>query len=413
MQKRLLQFLTLFIFSAFALTSCTEDGTIDPTPGVNAPSIRLVAGTGFISSSAFVQVGDTMMFKINASAGDADLSLLTIKEDGKNLGLSELIFPTGTPFGSNPAQILNAGDKLGFTYDIHIIAPPTASNYEYAFEIKDDANKTAQATVTVSVEATAPLLSLVDTPSDLQAGRGSLQTVKISAVKGTYDLSTIAVYENDVLMDPARVFIDNNGLQAFTTNPNATPSTDSFDATLVIEMAATGDAATYGIDVADTQGLLGSLNISVTLGLPIDTSYTGVLVYNRDGQQFGGLNLYTGESVAFNSPDAQIRDLGIDLNQPVASNWIQKIIPVNNAVLKVPGANQPEGFSFANVTSRDILIAAFDAGDAINQSEKVQIGDIFLVQKDDDYFILEVTNVVVTDNDNNDYYEFSIKKSEI
>ena len=70
----------------------------------------------------------------------------------------------------------------------------------------------------------------------------------------------------------------------------------------------------------------------------------------KDGQQFGGLNLYTGASVRFDSPDAQVRDLGIDLGQSAANNWIQKIIPVNNAVLKVPGMNQPEGFSFESIT---------------------------------------------------------------
>ena len=137
------------------------------------------------------------------------------------------------------------------------------------------------------------------------------------------------------------------------------------------------------------------------------------LVYNKDGKEFGGLNLYTGTSVAYNSADAQLRDKGIDINRPLASNWLQQVIPVNDAILKVPGSNQLEGFSFESITSHDALVAAFNVGDQVTESDKLQVDDILLVQKDDDYFILKVTQVVVTDANNDDYYEFSIKKSEM
>jgi hypothetical protein len=412
MKKQFLPFLGLLLLSIFFFDSCTEDGTIDPGPD-RAPTIRLVSASGFISSSAFVTVGQTMQFRVNAAAGDNNLSLLTILENNKNVELQRITFPSGNPFGSNPAQVLNAADQQAFTHDFFIAAPTTPGNYEYTFQIRDAGNMTASTSVTISVEATAPAVSLVDTPSAFEAGAGSLARVKIDVVKGTFDLATIAVYENNVLMDASRVFFDNGALQAFASNPVATPNQGSFQATLAIQIADSGESAMYGIDVADAQGLVGSVNIDVSIGTGIDTIYTGVLVYNRDGQQFGGLNLYTGASVRFDSPDAQLRDLGIDLGQPTANNWIQKIIPVNNAVLKTPGMNQPEGFSFESITSREALVAAFDAGVQVAESEKVMVDDIFLVRKDDDYFILKVTKVVVTPADNNDYYEFSIKKSEM
>lgn len=411
MKKQLSLFLTLSAFFLFLLSSCTEDGLIDPGTS-QSPTIELVTASGFISSSAFITVGETMQFRVRAAAGDEDLNLLTIQEDNKNVALDRITFATGSPFGSNPAQILDANDRQGFTYDFAITAPQTPGNYEYTFEIRDEGNRTGTATVTISADVTAPAVTLVDTPSDLEAGTGALVRVKVDATKGTFDLATIAVYENDVLMDPSEVYFDDGMLQAFASNPVAAPGVDNFQTTLAITMSDSGETAVYAIEVADAQGFTGQATINVTLNPGLDTTYTGVLVYNKDGQEFGGLNLYTGASVPFNSPEAQLRDLGIDINLPLADNWLQQIIPVNDAVLKVPGANQPEGFSFENITTRDALVAAFDAGTEIAQSEKVQVGDIFLVRKDDDYFILQVTEVTVTASDNNDYYEFSIKKSE-
>ncbi len=73
-----------------------------------------MSAAGFISSSAFVTVGETMQFRVNASAGDDDLSLFTITESGKNIELDRITFPSGNPFASNPAQVLVAGDKLNW-----------------------------------------------------------------------------------------------------------------------------------------------------------------------------------------------------------------------------------------------------------------------------------------------------------
>jgi len=39
----------------------------------------------------------------------------------------------------------------------------------------------------------------------------------------------------------------------------------------------------------------------------------------------------------------------------------------------------------------------------------VIVGDVFVVQNGGNYFLLEVTNINVTMDNNNDFYEFSIK----
>lgn len=413
-KQSFLLFATLLTLS-FLINSCTEDDPFNPTlPGLS-PSVRLVGAAGFISTSVTAAIGDTLQFRVNAAAGDDPLDLLTIQENGQNVALSRVIYESGSSFGANPASILDAVEKQGFTQDIFIVGPAAAGNYSYTFLVRDEANVTANTSITVTVELTPPMLSITAPNSPTEAGSGSTITVSIEATQGSALLNTIAVYENDTLLAADRLaFNDNGTTTTFLDNPEFTPSTTSFTTDLDIRVAETPDSNTYSyrIELTDGEGISTSATLEVLIVNSIDTAYTGVLVYNRDGQQFGGLNLYTGEAVVFNSPDAQIRDMGIDLNLVAALNWIQQIRAVNNAELRAAGLNQVEGFSFANINSRANLIAAFENGSTIaGNSEVVTIGDIFLVKNNDDYFILEVTNVVVTPTDNNDYYEFSIKKS--
>lgn len=414
MKKQLLLITITAVLFTFGLTSCTEDGSIIPDLG-NSPSIRLVEAPGYISASTTVEVGELLNFQINAMTGDDPLTRLTIKENDQNVALNRITFQSGSSFGSNPALIIDNSLQQGFTEDIVIVAPNSPGEYTYTFEVMDDANVNANTGVTITVEVTPPTLNILSPESPFEAGTGTINTIEIEAMKVGADLSSISVYENDVLMDASRLFFDDNGLTAFANNPETVPDTDSFQTGIAIQVSNTPDTTngyTYRIDVTDADGITGSAVLNVFVTETLDTTYTGVLVYNKDGQELGGLNLYTGNSVAFNSPDAQIRDLGIDIDKVAAENWIQKIRAVNGAVLKVPGDNQPEGFSFENTNSRSTLIAAYDNGVEIGDSDEVMIDDVFLVQNGNDYFIMKVTDVVVTTSDNNDYYEFIIKKSE-
>ena len=413
-RNQLTLWFALLSFATFLFTSCEEDGTIIPGPGLS-PSVRLVGASGFISSSTTVESGTLLQFRVTADPGDDPLELLTITENGTNVNLSRITYESGSSFASNPAQILGTIQQ-GFTEDILIDGPASPGNYEYTFTVRDAAQIVSTTSVTVTVELIAPTLIITDSTSTISAGPSDVVRVNISALQGTGDLSTITVFENETLMDASRLSFDDNGmLTPFLGNPEFTPNIGSFDATLAIEVASMVDSnlTNYRIELTDSEGLMSSATLSVLIENTLDTTYTGVLVYNRDGQQFGGLNLYTGQAVAFNSPDAQIRDLGIDLNRPNATNWLRQIRAINGASLRIPGDNQPEGFSFENIRSRDALIAAYDAGTNIGDSDPVEIGDIFLVQNGNDYFILNVTDVVVTATDNNDFYEFEIKKSEL
>lgn len=412
MKKQLFLLFSTVLTLNFLMTSCTED-PLGTDPGLS-PSIRLLDGAGFISTSATAEAGATLQFRVSVSAGDDPLELLTIQENNQTIDLGRISYESGSSFTANPALILAATEKQGFTQDISIAGPTSPGNYSYTFQVRDEAQVTANTSITVTVELTPPSLSILSPSSPTEAGSGSTITVGIDAMMGTADFSSIAVYENDVLMESTRLAFNENGVStAFATNPEVSPSSTSYLADIDITVAEAADSNTYAyrIEAIDSEGLTASATLEVLVVNSIDTAYTGVLVYNKDGQRLGGLNLYTGEAVAFNSSNAQIRDVGIDINLSAPNNWIQKIRAVNSAVLRVPGALQVEGFSFANINTRDALVVAFNTGVTITDSDKVAVGDIFLVQNNDDYFILEVTNIVVTPADNNDYYEFSIKKS--
>ena len=362
-KQPLLLFASFLILSLF-MSSCTEDDPFGPAPGLS-PSVRLLDGPGFISNSATAEVGDTLRFRVNTAAGDDPLELLTIQENGQNVALSRIIFESGSSFGANPASILAATDKQGFTQDIAIVGPVASGNYSYTFIVRDEAQVTANTSVTVTVELTPPMLSITAPNSPTETGSGSIITISLDATRGTAGLSTIAVYENDTLLAADRLAYNDNGTTTnLIENPEFTPSVGSFQTGLNIRVAEVPDSVTYTyrVELADTEGITASATLEVLVVNSIDTAYTGVLVYNRDGEQLGGLNLYTGQAVRFNSADAQIRDLGIDLNLPIANNWLQRIRAVNGAVLRVPGLSQVEGFSFANTNTRDALITAFDNG---------------------------------------------------
>ena len=79
--------------------------------------------------------------------------------------------------------------------------------------------------------------------------------------------------------------------------------------------------------------------------------------------------------------------------------------------------SQPEGFSFEGIQFQEEIQDLFatgqeltimnDAGRVI--SPFVIVGDIFAVQNGGDFFLVQVTNIVVSDDTNDDFYELSIK----
>lgn len=397
--------LTFLGFIALTLlpTSCSEDGTIDPGGNPLGPEIRLLSDVGFISSATQVSPGEAFKVKLNAVAGDADLKSLTIKENGTNVPLQRLsIVVDGTDVTNNPL-LITGSYASGATWEITIESPVDAAVRTYEFTVADNDNETASTSVDVEVFGQlAVSLARADTAVTVQGQ--SDYAVSVIGSRGASPLNELAVYADGALVPMDSLLF---GGTAVAGNPIVLIGQEktSFDTELVIKTADKG-TTTYTIELKDESGA----TVSTEFNLTVMVEYTALILNNADGQQLGGLDMDNGVTVARNSVEAEIRDKGITLSLPNDQNWYQQILPVNGAELRVPDLTVSENFSYDNATSRAAIVAAFDSGIAKTESDPVQMGDLFLVKRDNNYYLMECTNVVVTANDNTDYYEFKVKQ---
>ena len=194
---------------------------------------------------------------------------------------------------------------------------------------------------------------------------------------------------------------------AFDANPLTLSgvNTDGFEEVVSITSQDKG-TQTYTIEIKDEDGNTQTAEFDLTVMI----EYVAVIVNNADGPNLGGLDLDTGETVPRASDDAELRDKGIDTNLPISQNWIQEIEAVNGAEIKTPDLAMVENFSYENATTREIIVNAYDTGMALADGDKVEVGDMFVVKRGDDYFLLSAKEVIVKDSDNTDYYEFDVKQ---
>lgn len=174
----------------------------------------------------------------------------------------------------------------------------------------------------------------------------------------------------------------------------------------------------YTIEVVDENDRTASSTIAVTTfdpGTPIEMTLEGVLLNQAGPAGTGGLNLNNGEGTGSADASAHIRDMGIDLALPVASNWRRQIAGVNGSEIRTPDATLlPEGFSFAGLTTKEEIADIYSTAlalpnDSGTVSASVQVGDYFVVENDGRFYFLEVVEVNVTSTDNADNYVFDIK----
>lgn len=273
-----------------------------------------------------------------------------------------------------------------------------------------------------------PSISLVSDAGfiggDAEINLGDVIFVKVSALPGDEDLSSISLKEDGANLATSRFTINKGAITS--NNPFLITGTDVSGA--AYELAITSDdeansTHTYTVEVADKAGLTSAVSFSITVkGTPV-TEINGVLLNQGGPAGQGGLNLNDGSSTGTVSSDptaadAHIKDEGIDTDLVAADNWIQRISGLNGSVIKIPGANMPENFSYENITTQEALIAAFDVADALAETNDdgelvtpvVNVGDVFLVQNGTDYWILRTDEVNVVTDGNSDNYVFSIKK---
>jgi hypothetical protein len=264
----------------------------------------------------------------------------------------------------------------------------------------------------------------VEGDTEIQTTPESFTAVPLNVVSAGPILTTIGVTSggSDVAVEDLR-FNDADQAAEFGTNPLAFPAEfeNGFDGTIYIKAPATG-SQDFRITVEDASGETASVDVTLKSTTSIDGEFTVVVINNADGPVgvLGGLDLRNAsdvpETVTGNPSNpayvnADLVDQGIDVALPANQNWIQKIMPVNGAVLRTPDQAQSEGFTYASADSKEAIVAAFDSGTAKTESDVVAVGDLFVVKKGDDHFLLQCTNVVVTPADNTDRYEFSVKQA--
>lgn len=412
-------------------TACTEEdpiggGTRPPTEQLIGPSIDLVADAGLISSSSDVPVGAAFTVRVSAQAGEAALKTFTVVENGSNVAFNRLQF-SDPDIGANPVLILKDADKTGITWDITIQAPETEGNQNYSFEVVDenDQLKTISLNITtVPAEIIPPSVIAVEEAPFFWGSKvcppGTTFRMLIRANPGSALIESITVLEDGLaIQDITR--LAGNG-DPFPSNPWIFEGLEGLELDVSIRTSDDGNDHVYEVVIGDTNGESSSVSINVAAqptGTNLTASLTGTLLLNQAGPAgTGGINLLTGESTGSNDEAAQLRDEGIDLDLSAASNWKQQISAINGATLRVvDSSDQPEGFSFGAIQFKEEVQNLFDTGRAlITQNDEGRfitlpalVGDIFAVQQGETYFLVEITNINVTTDNNDDSYELSIK----
>ncbi|MEO6189942.1 MAG: hypothetical protein ABIO44_05795 [Saprospiraceae bacterium] len=237
---------------------------------------------------------------------------------------------------------------------------------------------------------------------------GSSVKISIKAVKGSKQLNTITVKTDGVNL-PAGSFIVNG--VASSANPALLFGGDRDSLLFNFEFSRVDVPQTisYYFIIIDENNDTTSQNVSINYyGTPSEVAGTGLVVYNYSGPNFGGLDLFAAKVVSGNAPEATIRDFGVV--DPVADKtWVMRFSPLNNSEIMNPSSN----YTYGGLIYKENIQRAFELGSREPGkivSKVLAKGDFFLVKNGTSYFAISIDKVVATANDNNDYFEVSIKK---
>lgn len=416
-------------------TACTEEGTLGgggtPIPVEEeplGPSIGLVSDVGFVSTNTTIPVNSNFTVRVSTEAGESALNTFTVLENGAPIDFNR-IQVSEPAVGANPVLILNEAWQTGFTWDITFTGAADPVNNSYSFEIRDDNDKIDVVFVNVTTEAEA--VEIVGPTTEAVAG-GNFITgsavfpsgvpfeVLLNAQSGSSPIQSVTILEDGLPIDDL-TRLQANG-QEFPANPWVfSEGQDALDWVVSIRNAESGDHL-YEIVVEDANGEISILPIEIfgqATGTSLTNSLTGRLLFNQAGPAgTGGINLFNGESVGSSDPSAHLRDEGIDLSVGPSVNWNQQISGANNSVVRLVNTfSQPEGFSFEGIQFQEEIQDLFATGQELTLTNDegraitpfVIVGDIFAVQNGGDLFLVQVTNIVVSDDTNDDFYELSIK----
>jgi hypothetical protein len=238
--------------------------------------------------------------------------------------------------------------------------------------------------------------------------------VEFNASSGNSALVSYSIYQDGVRIDDFdRVTVDG---ESFNANPSLLFGADTSSFTKQFAIVAHPEfntTRTYNFEVMDANGETAAVAVDITteeeviiITTPLEDTLTGAFFVNASGPNAdGGFDFSAGTAVSALGTDADIVDLGID-NGPVATNWIQRFRSANGAVLRVPMAS----FDYEAAGTKEAVMEAYDMATEITETaEKVQVGDMFFVKKDEIIYAMKITDVTVTADNNADRYTFEYK----
>jgi len=409
----------------FTFTGCDPDGTggtTGPGPNTGGPTVDFIddVTNATLTFDSTVEPGQVFNIQVDATAGDSDLFTIEAFRDGFSLVAS--LDPAEDEFDilelddtdeQNPALLL--GDNAtGFRWTYQFVAPQEELPYEYSFTVTDGEGLETTVALTITVFQTVPDTPptlILNGPATLDSPAGSLVQINVEAVTGNNPIASVSVWEDgDLISDLTRIRFAGVDFEA-NPLPLMSPQSEGFTEGIIISTIA-GDHD-YVIRVTDTEENNSDVTFSIletSTGTPLSNQFDFVLFSNASGPDNGGLDLDNGVAVPSASADAEIRDLGIDTNQPAASNWIQQVEGVNGTDLRVVNiSNLPDGFTFDGVTSKEQVTEAFNTGTPASPTPTLQVGDLLVASSFSAIYIMRVDEVNVTDNNNDDFYRFSIK----
>jgi len=415
------------------ISSC-EDDPIGGGPGVDPnednPELAFGAGVDFLSSDTALEPGELFSVQLIGAKGAADLSSLTINEDGARItDFNSRVTINGLP-ASSAAILLPPSDVETFTYVIEIKAKENGSVTLYEFVLTDADGLTARTDIQIdtdSGEVTPPTISLLGN-SSIVADAGSLVGFNLDVAPGSLDLASILVLDGDqVEIDPARVYYGGtSAANQLTENPALLPAEDAAGFMKQVFIRAQGDESNqvYLIVIGDTDDNIDLVTVEINtvpggLGGDDVVEITGAL-FNRAGPAgTGGLDLDSGASTGSSDSSAELKDNGID-SGPLASNWLQRISGVNGTTVKqlIPNQNGlSETFTYASVTKDTGISGIYGNGvdlQGVNSigeawTDVVEVGDMFIALRDGKYYLMVITEIFIDPIGNDDFYRMNIK----
>ncbi len=238
---------------------------------------------------------------------------------------------------------------------------------------------------------------------------GDTLIVSIDAIAGTNELNSLTFRENgERLPDFAeRLFLDGS---IAPSNLLLLQGDSRQEFLTEVGIVAPEMAGNYEVEIVVADEEENSATVSFSYFVSDLNTLEGVLLNQGGPAGTGGLDLDSGTGTGSSDPEAEIRDLGIDTDSIPAENWIQRIAPITANGVELAALSAE--FDFDAVVTQAQVGESFDESATVSESDVVEVGDVFAVRQGSNNYLLLVTAVTVTANDNNDSYTFTIKQGQ-